>query len=84
MASLYRSGHVVMIDLIPSTTPDAINDAVCSAFASLDSAMSGKVSMHRWRLLSKVSRSKGARALLKPHKVGGDVSFQDFEWYVLS
>ncbi|KAK7034255.1 hypothetical protein R3P38DRAFT_2617291 [Favolaschia claudopus] len=80
MMSLYRAGNIQIIEVPLSITPDALDVAVNAAFADHSDVVSGRVSLYKWRSLSKVSVSRGAHPLLKPHREAGQVTFQDFEW----
>ncbi|KAK7034872.1 hypothetical protein R3P38DRAFT_3493171 [Favolaschia claudopus] len=80
MMSLYRAGNIQIIEVPLSISPDALNVAVNAAFADHSEVVSGRISLYKWRSLSKVSVSRGAHPLLKPHREAGQVTFQDFEW----
>ncbi|KAK7013504.1 hypothetical protein R3P38DRAFT_3575997 [Favolaschia claudopus] len=80
MQSLYRAGNIQIIEVLPTITPEGLDLVVTSAFANHPEVLKNRISMHKWRSLSKVSISRGAHSLLKPHREAGEVTFQDFEW----
>jgi hypothetical protein len=84
MQSLYRSGHIQVIQVTPSSTPTEINNAVKAAFGGLRAVLDGIFSMDGWRLLTRVSRGKGRFPYLHPNKKGGDMTRKDLEWYTLT
>lgn len=79
---LYLTGNIIHINLPPSISPEEIDARFTAIFSQHPAVKSGQVSMSRWRLLIKVSRSKGARPILKAHKVAGNVIYQDVAWCV--
>lgn len=82
MNMLYATGNIVHVNLPASVSPEEIDARFTALYSQHPAVKSGQVLMSRWRLLIQVSRSKGARPILKANKVAGDVIFQDVVWCV--
>ncbi|KAJ7795295.1 hypothetical protein B0H14DRAFT_3554849 [Mycena olivaceomarginata] len=82
MTSLYRCGHIRIIEFHPSATPKDIEAIVSDKYSSLPAIVEGKASMFNFVLLSKKPVSRGARPFLIRHKIAGDFDLQDLEWSI--